>query len=55
METYPKQITVMYSVWTRKVRRDGDFYPVYQGAFLNKAKASAFALTVGGEVHNVEV
>lgn len=52
---YPDQIKVMYSVWTRQVRRDGDFYPVYQGAYLSARDAGMKATACGGEIRKLEV
>jgi hypothetical protein len=52
---YPEQIRVMYSVWTRRVRRDGDFYPVLAGTFLKAQDAAIKATLCGGEIRKVEV
>jgi hypothetical protein len=52
---YPEQIRVMYSVWTRKVRRDGEFYPVLAGTFLSAQDAAIKATAIGGEIRKMEV
>lgn len=55
MQKYPDQIRVMYSVWTSQVRRDGDFYPVYKGAYLSAQDAAFKATACGGRIVKVEV
>ena len=52
---YPEQVRVMYSVWTTKVRRDGEPYPVYRGTFLDSVEAAMLAARIGGEIRKVEV